>query len=210
MLLIQDAVILLDGATIDDAELAGQRYGQSTANAVLAYKKRRRIINPAYQATADNIVGKMTIASLDDEMFIRETALFTFTGGGAGLIPGLLAAPKVQSTAKMIVVTEVNSPWFAWAKQFEKAFRPLGWGMVTIPNGVAPANVAHQLKLAATRAGPRGALILSVGHGATIADINGETGFFDLGPKSSFRVGGRDAVMIVLIEATETDVGAAP
>ena len=115
VLLIQDAVILLDGATIDDAELAGQRYGQSTANAVLAYKKRRRIINPAYQATADNIVGKMTIASLDDEMFIRETALFTFTGGGAGLIPGLLAAPKVQSTAKMIVVTEVNSPWFAWA-----------------------------------------------------------------------------------------------
>ena len=68
--------------------------------------------------------------------------------------------------------------------------------MVTIPNGDAPANVAHQLRLAATRAGPRGALILSVGHGATIADINGETGFFDLGPKSSFRVGGRDAVMI--------------
>ncbi len=37
-------------------------------SAVLAYKKARNIINAAYQVQADDIVGKMTIKSLDDEM----------------------------------------------------------------------------------------------------------------------------------------------
>ncbi len=66
--LIQVAVGYLDGATIDDGELTTYRYGPSTANAVLAYKQKRNIINRAYQSTADNIVGKMTIAALDKEM----------------------------------------------------------------------------------------------------------------------------------------------
>jgi hypothetical protein len=39
---------------------------------VLSYKKKRSIINPAYQTQADNIVGKMTIASLDKEILQRE------------------------------------------------------------------------------------------------------------------------------------------
>jgi hypothetical protein len=38
-------------------------YGKQTADAVLAYKKKRGIINRGYQASADNIVGKMTMAS---------------------------------------------------------------------------------------------------------------------------------------------------
>ena len=66
--LIQQAVRVLDAADIARAELDSFAYGKSTADAVLAYKQKRSIINPAYETQADNIVGKMTIASLDQEM----------------------------------------------------------------------------------------------------------------------------------------------
>ncbi|HLW92773.1 MAG TPA: hypothetical protein VKS78_15935 [Roseiarcus sp.] len=69
---IQVALQYLDGLTIDQAELASRRYGPSTAAAVLAYKKKRKIINRAYQNVEDDIVGKMTIASLDAEMVARQ------------------------------------------------------------------------------------------------------------------------------------------
>src|SRR5580693_5304840 len=65
---IQLALMLLDNATIASNELVADLYGKSTAEAVLAYKRKRKIINPSYQTTADNIVGKMTMASLDQEM----------------------------------------------------------------------------------------------------------------------------------------------
>lgn len=65
---IQWALILLDGDAIDEAELAAQRYGKSTAAAVLAFKKKRDIINRSYQQQADDIVGIMTMAELDREM----------------------------------------------------------------------------------------------------------------------------------------------
>ena len=63
---IQKALFILDGAVIGPSEQG--RYGPSTANAVLTYKKKRKIINYSYQTQADNIVGKMTIASLDNEL----------------------------------------------------------------------------------------------------------------------------------------------
>jgi len=65
---IQRALILLDGATIPDDELRREFYGVRTSDAVLAYKQKRNIINRSYQASADNIVGRMTMARLDDEM----------------------------------------------------------------------------------------------------------------------------------------------
>jgi peptidoglycan hydrolase-like protein with peptidoglycan-binding domain len=67
---IQQALNLLNGAgiTVDG------RYGPATAAAVLAYKRKRNIINRSYQTQADDIVGKMTIASLDREMFEKENA----------------------------------------------------------------------------------------------------------------------------------------
>lgn len=65
---IQAALFTLEGHPIDPVELREKRYGTSTANAVLAYKRKRHIINRSYQRTADNIVGKMTIARLDAEM----------------------------------------------------------------------------------------------------------------------------------------------
>jgi len=69
---IQLAVSVLDGLVIDRNELQTQRYGRSTAAAVLAYKKKRQIVNRSYQNAPDDIVGKMTIASLDQEMRRRE------------------------------------------------------------------------------------------------------------------------------------------
>jgi len=69
---IQFALFTLDNALIDRAELVSQQYGRSTAAAVLAYKQKRQIINRSYQATADDIVGKMTVASLDKEMIVKE------------------------------------------------------------------------------------------------------------------------------------------
>jgi hypothetical protein len=65
---IQVALMQIDHPLIDPAELAGKRYGASTAAAVLRFKRNRDIVNRAYQTQADNIVGKMTIAALDDEM----------------------------------------------------------------------------------------------------------------------------------------------
>ena len=53
---------------IDADEVSTKTYGPSTAAGVLAYKKKRNIINFSYQTQADNIVGKMTIATLDREM----------------------------------------------------------------------------------------------------------------------------------------------
>lgn len=69
---IQIAVAILDGASIDSKEAKSHTYGPSTAGTVLAYKKKRKIINWSYQQQADNIVGKMTIAALDAEMCIKE------------------------------------------------------------------------------------------------------------------------------------------
>lgn len=69
---IQIALIHLDKAEISEAELASMTYGQTTAAAVLAYKRKRDIINRSYQSQADNIVGKMTIAALDKELFDQQ------------------------------------------------------------------------------------------------------------------------------------------
>jgi hypothetical protein len=69
---IQAAVSIIDGCSIDVRELSSRTYGRTTAAAVLAFKRRRNIINRSYQTQADNIVGKMTIAALDKEMLKAE------------------------------------------------------------------------------------------------------------------------------------------
>ena len=72
--LIQLALMIIDDLAIADAEYSAKRYGPTTTSAVLAYKKKRRIINRSYQTSEDNIVGKMTIASLDQDMLELEQA----------------------------------------------------------------------------------------------------------------------------------------
>jgi hypothetical protein len=69
---VQASLIFLDGLEIDEQELDSKTYGPSTAAAVLDYKTRRKIINFSYEQTADEIVGKMTIKSLDDELALAE------------------------------------------------------------------------------------------------------------------------------------------
>ncbi len=65
---IQTALNFIDGLEVDQSERDASRYGPSTAAAVLQYKTARNIINLSYQTQPDNIVGKMTIASLDKDM----------------------------------------------------------------------------------------------------------------------------------------------
>lgn len=65
---VQRALLVLADASISQADVTTMTYGTSTAGAVLAYKTQRAIINRAYQSKPDNIVGKMTIRALDEEM----------------------------------------------------------------------------------------------------------------------------------------------
>jgi hypothetical protein len=113
---IQTALAILDNADIFSAEIAGMRYGPSTINAVLAYKQKRKIINFNYQTKVDNIVGKMTIASLDNEMFARERRRIPaygcgdLVGGGGGPV-----ATAFRTTAHPVLgfaVTATGSPVF--------------------------------------------------------------------------------------------------
>jgi peptidoglycan hydrolase-like protein with peptidoglycan-binding domain len=69
---IQSALMVLDDAAISDVELDGATYGPTTASAVLAYKKKRNIVNRSYQQSADNIVGIMTINAMDKELLSLE------------------------------------------------------------------------------------------------------------------------------------------
>jgi hypothetical protein len=69
---IHSALTVIENANINLDELQDGRYGPTTAAAVLAYKRKRQIINHSYQTQADNIVGKMTIAALDREMLVIE------------------------------------------------------------------------------------------------------------------------------------------
>jgi hypothetical protein len=65
----QALALLQPSPAVSETEKIAQEYGRSTADAILAYKKKRKIINPAYQAAEDDIVGTMTIQSMDDELF---------------------------------------------------------------------------------------------------------------------------------------------
>src|SRR5216684_395481 len=69
---IQFALGVLGDLRIAENEVSAQTYGPSTAAAVLAFKTQRNIVNRSYQAAADDIVGRMTIAALDQAMFDEE------------------------------------------------------------------------------------------------------------------------------------------
>lgn len=68
VLKIQLALETLEQIEIPFDEKDNLTYGPATADAVLHYKRIRRIINFAIQQDADNIVGKRTIKSMDDEL----------------------------------------------------------------------------------------------------------------------------------------------
>lgn len=123
---IQLALIQLDRAAI----AADGSYGPATASAVLAYKRKRNIVNRAYQTQPDNIVGKMTIDRLDKEMLAAEQlntgrtprcvfppstqqntrASFAVTGGSGAVTGFTLLAEKDASLplAKFWVASAIN------------------------------------------------------------------------------------------------------
>ena len=88
--LIQSALVRFRFLNIDDARSEARFYGSRTAAAVLAYKREFEIINRNYQSTADNIVGKMTIASLDRGISVLDDMI-----GGPRLTP--LPGPHPKS-----------------------------------------------------------------------------------------------------------------
>ena len=93
---IQRALIELDEAAIDRAELQNAQYGPSTAKAVLQYKRKRNIVNHSYQASADDIVGRMTMAALDKEMLHhRHDRLEIEIEGPCALFPHRVASEKL-------------------------------------------------------------------------------------------------------------------
>jgi hypothetical protein len=142
---VQFALFALDSSAIDSAEVRAQTYGASTAKAVLAYKTKRKIINIAYQKTPDNIVGKMTITRLDQDMRTFEQTHRGFGECGpassgvpgapavlAGLQPrgsGLVGGPaaKLTQLSKTLhiycaITTKASSDGgFPLAKQLQKA-----------------------------------------------------------------------------------------
>src|SRR5207342_3919648 len=87
---VQAVLNLLDDLSIDPAERSAQIYGPSTAAAVLAFKRKRRIINTMYQTKEDDIVGIMTITALDDELAAFETAARLRSTGRCPRGPGPL------------------------------------------------------------------------------------------------------------------------
>ncbi len=70
--LIQSALVRFRFLSAGDARSEARFYGPRTTAAVLAYKRELKIINRNYQSSADNIVGRMTIASLDHGIFVLD------------------------------------------------------------------------------------------------------------------------------------------
>lgn len=118
---IQSALHTLDHFSVAQDEVQSQIYGSSTAAGVLAYKRKRGIINRSYQTQADNIVGKMTIASLDAEMArvqprpVPPTAVDCFP---SRLYPAgrsrLVAAPEVTAETLLNQAKDVLPVAIAW------------------------------------------------------------------------------------------------
>lgn len=174
--LIQSALQVLEAARISSEELTGRVYGGSTAAAVLDFKQKRGIINRAYQSAPDNIVGKMTIQALDQEMAARERQRSI-----------LLLAFKVPSQPVGIIVSQSHPFPGTWASQVERAHRTLLKKRPS-PTGT-PETAVRQLQALVRQAGPSGLLLFAVGHGIAKSDFRASGGF-DLAEGALLRIGG--------------------
>jgi hypothetical protein len=175
--LIQGALIELGEGVISAGELSTQTYGKSTASVVLDYKTRRGIINRSYQARPDDIVGKMTIQSLDNEMLRQE-----------GRLASLLLAFKVPTQPKGIIVSQSHPIPSAWASQMAKAHGPF---LVkrSSPSG-SPESVIKGMQALVREAGGGGLLLFAVGHGV-IGSGFPTNGGFDMADHNLLRIGGQ-------------------
>ena len=163
---IHSALVALDRAQFNRAEWSAKKYGPSTAATVLAYKKKRRIINFSYQTQADDIVGKMTIAALDKEMLAFENrsqgeprcgdpvgqrgggikVAFTASGDVRASPP---AAPRLSAKLRIIwqptaaAVKEAQNRALVMVPKANEILRPLGMEIVSpasFPDATVPNN----------------------------------------------------------------------
>ncbi len=70
---IQQALALLGDVPIAPDEVHKKEFGETTENAVFAFKTKLWIVNLSYERTPDKIVGKRTIAKLDDLLSKRKS-----------------------------------------------------------------------------------------------------------------------------------------
>jgi hypothetical protein len=153
--LIQKCLLVLESSLISPDEIRTRSYGRTTAAAVLAYKKARNIINRSYQNQADNIVGKMTIARLDEDIAKAEQSTTLLarcrpSGGGGPLAvrsfaPGLVgegpAAPPAQFRRALVIHVQRTELFATGAEIFalellaraREILRPLGMTVVEQP-----------------------------------------------------------------------------
>jgi hypothetical protein len=118
---------MLDAADILRYEQARQFYERSTAGAVQRYKTRRNIINYSYQTNLDDMIGHMTIRSLDTEMQACERGKLN-----------LLIAFGVLSPPRDVVISGSQPAPAAWARQVADAstFLVLAQSHAIRPQGV--------------------------------------------------------------------------
>lgn len=102
-------VLLAEKLSVDGA------FGSLTGEAVLRYKQLRRIVNTAYQRQPDNIVGRMTIKALDQEMltFVEPTVVIgrpAFSGGSTRtpITIGGVPTAAANSTPGVTAIVRAN------------------------------------------------------------------------------------------------------
>jgi hypothetical protein len=157
---VQYALDVIDNLKIERRELMEQVYGPSTADAVLSFKRRRAIINRAYQTTADNIVGRMTIAALDAEMAQRQNLSLAVGECARDRGGGVLFASRQPSAFAETVGAPAKAP-----PQLGKKLRVI-FGITQQTSG--PFDLGAQIKAANTALGVFGmSLDVQSGTGAT-------------------------------------------
>jgi hypothetical protein len=178
--LIHGALVMLDRAILEKGETSAMQYGPSTARAVKAYKTQRAIINTAYQTKPDDVVGKMTIRRMDEEMLALErgNGSFILVSTGAPRRHGVVSAPQ--------------QPWAQWARQFVATDTASRFVHMMPGHDRMIAVIKHAI----SSAGAGGTIAISVGHGGAGDGMTGTEGFFDLAPAGSFRVAGANAYLV--------------
>jgi hypothetical protein len=145
---VQYALGVIDSLRIERHELMRQVYGDSTADAVLKFKRRRAIINRAYQTTADNIVGRMTIAALDAEMLQRQNLSLAIGECARDRGGGLFASRQSSAFAQTVGGGPAKAP-----PQLGKKLRVV-FGTTQQTSG--PFDLAAQISVANTALGVYG------------------------------------------------------
>ena len=159
--LIQKCLLVLEPSVISADEIRTRTYGRTTTAAVLAYKRARNIINRSYQNQADNIVGKMTIARLDEDIAKVEQSKTLFArcrqggGGGPRVVRSFAetpvgdspGAPPVQFRRALFIHLQRTEQFATGAEIFalellaraRAILRPLGMTLVEQPGMGGPA-----------------------------------------------------------------------